>query len=193
MNRTPDAIEDLQGLPFYRHRRVWRDFMKKYDCKRIAEIGVFRGENFKRMVEHGPELAVAVDLWRETGIVAQNDCGFTQETLDEMAREFAERFNGSWVKIHREDTVSAAGHYDDGFFDIIYIDADHTYEGCKRDIEAWYPKVRKGGFLTGDDFSDSKAPNTGVKFGVKQAVREFSEKAGVPYYVLPGRGWAVIV
>jgi len=188
----PKEIEDLQGLPFYNHRRVWRSFMREYDCRKVAEIGVFRGENFKRMVEHGPELAVAVDLWKDTGIVAQNDCGFSQEVLDEMMDDFIKKWDKPWVKIHRELTAEAAKHYPDGFFDLIYIDADHTYEGCKADLEAWWPKVKKGKFFTGDDFSDMKAPNTGVRFGVKQAVKEFCKKNNLTYYVLPARGWAII-
>ena len=39
--------------------------------------------------------------------------------------------------------------------DFVYIDGLHTYEGCKRDIELYYPIVKNGGFLGGHDFYGS--------------------------------------
>ena len=40
----------------------------------------------------------------------------------------------------------------DNFFDYIYIDAEHTYEAVKKDLRAWYPKLKKNGTLFGDDY-----------------------------------------
>ena len=38
-------------------------------------------------------------------------------------------------------------------FDLIFLDGDHSYEGCKRDIEKWWPRVKnKTGILAGHDF-----------------------------------------
>lgn len=50
--------------------------------------------------------------------------------------------------------------------DFVFIDADHSYEGCKRDICAWWPLVRRGGWLSGHDYSNQFP-------GVRQAVHEF--------------------
>lgn len=187
-----DEINDLKNLEIRRHRRVWRPFMEKYDCKRIAEIGVFEGENFYRMIEHGPELAVAVDMWKRTGNVAQADSGYDQERLDAMHDRFADSVKDKpFVRIVRKDSVMAASGFPDGYFDLVYIDGDHTYEGCKRDIEAWYPKVRPGGYVTGDDYWMNKAKNTGIVFQVKKAVLEFAGK-DKQVHELPWHGWAII-
>lgn len=52
----------------------------------------------------------------------------------------------------KSDSVSAAKGFKDGQFDFIYIDASHAYEDVKRDILAWKPKVKNGGFIAGHDW-----------------------------------------
>lgn len=189
----PEPITDLINLEIPRHRRVWRPFMEKYDCKVICEIGVFKGENFDLMIEHGPQVAVAVDAWMDDGIISHHDSGYQQEVLDQMYQDFVTRMaDKPFVKICREYSAEAAKRFPDEYFDLIYIDADHTYEGCLRDIESWYPKVKKGRFLTGDDYTHRRAPGTGVKFGVVEAVNQFAKTNNLNVYELPRHGWATI-
>lgn len=193
MDRENEIIEDLRSLEITNRRRVWKPFMEKYDCQRIVELGVFEGFNFNLMIEHNPELAVGVDLWLNTDKISQNDSGFSQERLDKMSSDFLQMvYKKPFVHILREDTVTASQLFPDNYFDLIYIDADHTYEGCLRDIKAWYPKIKSGGFVTGDDYGYYKAKYTGVKFGVKKAVNEFFSSLGLTIYELPRLGWAVI-
>lgn len=56
--------------------------------------------------------------------------------------------------------------------DFIYIDGDHSYEGCKSDIELYWSKVRKGGIFGGHDFNSHY-------HGVAKAVLEFIEREGL--------------
>jgi len=192
-----EAIKDLRALEFSRHRRLWKPFMKKYNCRKIAELGVFIGQNFKKMIQHHPDVAVAVDLWREDGNPARNDSGFTQEKLDQMHDQFVADINAIRrkevdIQIYREYTVDVARYFPENYFDLIYIDADHTFDGCLADIKAWYPKVQRGKFLTGDDYSNSHAPVTGVRFGVIKAVNTFAAEQSLKVYELPSNGWALI-
>ncbi len=46
----------------------------------------------------------------------------------------------------------ACKHFDDEFFDLVYIDAQHDYEDVKQDIKLWLPKVKKGGVIAGHDY-----------------------------------------
>lgn len=37
-------------------------------------------------------------------------------------------------------------------FDMIFIDGDHTYEGCKGDIVLWLPHIKSGGIIAVHDY-----------------------------------------
>jgi predicted O-methyltransferase YrrM len=50
----------------------------------------------------------------------------------------------------------AAGKFEDESCDFIFIDADHTYESVKKDILAWYPKLKPNGTFAGHDIFASQ-------------------------------------
>lgn len=54
-----------------------------------------------------------------------------------------------------------------GMFDLIFLDATHTYDALKADIQKWLPKLNKGGILAFHDYRHHDFP------GVEQAVDEF--------------------
>lgn len=55
--------------------------------------------------------------------------------------------------------------------DILFIDGDHTYEGCGADIFAWYPWMQPNGIIF---FHDCDATSPGVVL----AAEEFADKIG---------------
>ena len=60
--------------------------------------------------------------------------------------------------------------------DFVYLDADHSYEAVKLDIQTWWPKVRAGGILAGHDW-DEEHP------GVEGAVSEFVRERGLELWL----------
>ena len=56
---------------------------------------------------------------------------------------------------------------------LFFIDGDHSYEGCKADIEAWLPKLREGGVMAGHDYEHPQFP------GVKKSVDEIFDEVEV--------------
>ena len=41
--------------------------------------------------------------------------------------------------------------YDEESLKFVYIDGDHNYEIVKLDMDNWWSRVQKGGYLGGDD------------------------------------------
>lgn len=64
----------------------------------------------------------------------------------------------------RSTSIEASKLYEDNSLDFVFIDGAHDYLSVKEDIKHWYPKVKKGGYISGDDY---------VHPPIGKAVREF--------------------
>lgn len=143
----------------------------------ICELGVAKADNFWYMVRHTfPKYALAIDAWSE------EVCPYwTQDKHDQhwkRAQEIERRlrkWNKGDINIIKGDHSVLVDNYEDGFFDYVYIDSDHTYESVKKDIEQWWPKVREGGILAGHDYVNRKL------YGVIPAVNEFVEANNIEH------------
>jgi hypothetical protein len=76
-----------------------------------------------------------------------------------------------YVRPVRGDSATAAAEFADESVDFVYVDAEHTFAGVSRDMDAWWPKLKPGGVMAGDDWC-FKEPGTRER-GVRRAVREF--------------------
>lgn len=72
----------------------------------------------------------------------------------------------AYVNIIRSDSVAATKLFDDDSIDFLYVDASHTYEGVLGDLRAWYPKVKVGGLIAGDDWCFEAAGEHSVRGAV---------------------------
>ena len=200
MTESEQKLADLKALRFDRHGRYreWKGYMTKYNCQTICEIGVRQGFNFYYMVEHQPKLAVAVDCWIEDGVAGRNDSCYDQKGLDWQYERFkTATADKPFVKICRGYSFDVVKEFPDEFFDFIFIDADHTYEGISRDLVDWWPKMKKGGAFTGHDYIQTrKKMKNGQKitFGVLTAVDEFVAKNNITNFGIlqPNPSWAII-
>ena len=75
------------------------------------------------------------------------------------------------VTKHLGDSATNLSSFPTGYFDWLYIDADHSYEGVKRDIEQAVQKIKTSGFLVFNDFT-FWSPLEAMSYGVAHAVCE---------------------
>jgi hypothetical protein len=188
MNQS-EKIVDLSHIGTIGFRRIWKPFMEKYKCEYICELGVFNGDNFMQMIMHDPKLAVAIDTWQDNGTHPRKMDDYTQKEFDKQYAYFKGRVaDKPFVKIVRDFTTKAARQFDDNFFDLVFIDADHTFEGCYLDLLTWYPKIKPGKFLTGHDYGH----RIRRKFGVYDAVNKFAEEHNLEIARFGHSNWAIV-
>lgn len=144
--------------------------IKKYNYIYGAELGVRRGEFTTTLVRDNPLLKmVCVDIWN-------NDKSLNEtHKHDENFKLF---IKNAWdykdrIAILRELTSTAYKKIKDNSLDFIFIDATHTYNALKNDIELWSPKVRSGGIISGHDFH--------LSFDKGGIIRILIEKYGKPF------------
>lgn len=146
---------------------------------RFVEIGVWKGKSSAFMgveiINSGKNIEFyAVDHFLGSPeLMADND--IVNGTLLERTTKTLEPVK-SVVQIYPYKSLDAAKMFADESLDFVYVDGAHEYDDVKADIEAWLPKVKKGGIIAGDDYG------VGIHPDVKRVVDElfpFSVKDGL--------------
>jgi len=130
-----------------------------------AEIGVLYGDTSFHLLNELPNL----NLYSVDPYLPYDEPDRTTEHMaryEAQAREKLAPFGARSIMM-RCTSVDAAPVITDGSLDFVFIDAQHTYEACREDIETLFPKVRPGGLITGHDYRWD---------GVNRAVTEFAQR-----------------
>ena len=141
-----------------------------------CEIGVFKGEFTKELMKLEPTKLLLLDIFEGTcGSGDQDGNNFENINLNESYEILKNTYsNNPEVFILKGDSSTLLSNENDNTFDMIYIDGDHSYEGCKKDLLEAYKKVKNGGWLMGHDYEmNMDKAKTFYNFGVSKAVDEF--------------------
>lgn len=129
---------------------------------RVAEVGVYRGNNARAIVQHShPVRLWLVDTWAwgrpEDCPAREWDKKLPLPTGEQAYLEVVKAFwDQPSVTVLRARSVSAARVFADVSLDWVYIDANHSYASAMEDLREWFPKVRVGGVLAGHDFNQTE-------------------------------------
>lgn len=145
-----------------------------------AEIGVHEGEFSRRIFDTvEPKLLHLIDPWKQGEGLFGQQAAREQETLDrryaKVEQMFAEELAADRVRIHRNLSSEIHDDFEDSYFDWIYIDGNHSYEYVKQDLELYYPKVKAGGYMAGDDYGIVGFWDNGVQRAVDEFVSQRPE------------------
>lgn len=169
-----------------RRQHVIEELIRKHKPKVAVELGVWKAVVYDHITGTFPEVEYwGVDTYapfvNDTGeqyTSGENNHPWDHEAyFQNVQRIQADRPNAKFLRMH---TVEAASKFEDKSVDFIFIDAGHSYECVKADIEAWLPKMKPGGVMTGHDYC-SMFP------GVKKATTEIFGKGVVE--ILPATIW----
>jgi ubiquinone/menaquinone biosynthesis C-methylase UbiE len=75
------------------------------------------------------------------------------------------------VEKHLGDSASSLAQFPENYFDWMYIDGDHTYEGVVKDLAAAHRVLKRGGHLMCNDYTNWDC-GSAQPYGVARAVNE---------------------
>jgi len=144
------------------------------------EVGAFEGYSTWLMAQTAVSVFSVDTFQANTAGTVQMD---ELTTLDKYKRTIEGLPNVDYY-IGTSALYAATARRDKQEYDLIFLDADHSYEAVKQDIALWWPRLKDGGIMAFHDYH----PEHSYFPGVYQAVTErFGE--------LPNReitlGWMV--
>ena len=166
----------------------------------VAEIGVAQANNAKVWCKNMnlKQLVLVDNCSDKFGNVTPEEC------LTEVGKILKQY---DFTVFHNLDSAEAARLYEDEYFDYVYLDGDHTFNGVWEDLVAWKDKVKKGGFLSGHDYDkndnvkpgfdyvldDERFPHcpSSHVFHVKPAVVKFCSSLKAEVVELPSGEYAI--
>lgn len=136
----------------------------------IAEIGVYEGKTVKHLISNNLINIKNYELVDPFKTYASYDDSDFDIRADQkrltLAKNKLENFiqGRANIELIQKFSTEAVKLFPDKYFDVVFIDANHNFEYVCKDIDAWLPKIKKGGILFGHDFDYPGLP------GIKDAV-----------------------
>lgn len=161
--------QDKFGEDWFSYPRLYSEVVSNLtDNSHIVEVGSWKGKSAAFMaveiINSGKKIKFdCVDNW-----LGSPEHQGNQEVIDNtLYNIFISNIEPvrDYINIVRSDSVAASKLYEDKSLDFVFIDADHTYESVKADIESWLPKIKNGGTIAGHDYNSAWP-------GVDRAVNE---------------------
>ena len=152
----------------------WLNKMAKNHLS-IAELGSWKGRSTHALATACKGTITAIDTWLGSSDVKDlTNRMAKQEDVFETFKKNTKQFNN--IVTNRNKGNDAAKNYSDKSFDVVFIDAGHTYEEVKEDINTWLPKAKM--ILCGHDYL------SGTWMEVIKAVDEkFGKPDGLAYSI----------
>jgi predicted O-methyltransferase YrrM len=132
-------------IGWFTFSRFYRDTVNRLKNGSIfVEVGVYEGKSLAyfltEMINAGKDFDVtAVDSFTFEGVLDN----FTRN-MQPVVNKFDIIIDLSW---------EAANDFEDESVDCVFIDASHLYDDFKRDVTAWWPKIKVGGMICGHDLA----------------------------------------
>lgn len=159
----------LKPIRALRGDRSRRFVLRQFPSHSVgAEIGVWAGDFSQQILEVvQPSKLHLIDPWLYQpspefsrawygGVI-----GESQQYMDQTYRSVVDRMRPKIVRgiveIHRGSSDKMAEQFPDNYFDWIYVDGDHRFEGVLKDLELYRPKLKTGGIMGGDDYENVDA------------------------------------
>ena len=130
----------------------------------VAEVGTQYG--------YFAEQIMAIAKPKKLHLIEYNFDLFKTEISKKQIIRVQEGIENGTVELHEGDSSTILKTFTDEYFDWIYIDADHAYQGVCKDIQQGYTKVKAAGMMVFNDYTNWSVCEL-MPYGVAKAVNEF--------------------
>jgi len=159
------------GEDWFNYKDFYKSMVKKFPYgSKFIEIGSWKGKSSAylavEIINSKKNITLdCIDTWKGSS----EHVAYENIISDDLYELFIKNISSllSVINPVRLDSISASKNYEDKTIDFIFIDGSHDYENVKADINAWLPKVKFGGIISGHDYGSWKT--------VTKAVDEFFE------------------
>lgn len=138
-----------------------------------AELGTAECRLSRELIAWGIEYLYLVDVYEKIPFI-KGCASFENEWHNnnyqkavELKEEYPDR-----IIILKGFTYKMAELIPDESLGLVYVDADHSYEGARSDIDSYWPKLVKGGIMC---FHDAANPS----YGIQNAIHDFTKGIGI--------------
>lgn len=150
-----------------------------------VEVGVAGGDYSEVIMRNNPQLLemAGVDPYLSYDGYKDFKRLGTFTALEQSAHQKLDKYDTyTFIK---ELSVDASKEFEDGELDFVYIDANHSEPYVSQDIEAWTPKVRKGGIVAGHDYARIKAKGKedSTNWAVIPAINKYVKEHGYTLFI----------
>lgn len=156
-----------------KHRHELIKLIEHFGLPRtVAEVGVAEGRFAEQMHNWGLDELYLIDIWERMPFIdgcASFEDKWHKDNYEEVQKRFEGKLN---VVILKGFSHKMSSYIDNESLGLVYIDGDHSYNGCKSDIETWLPKLVPGGIMAFHDYGNN------IAYGVQRAVIEKFSEAG---------------
>ena len=147
--------------------------------KNVLELGSMVGMSSYVIASVAKNLS-CVDVWADTwehlehDPMQQNIYRQFKDLIPSMYESFKNNcrtfIDSKKIKMFRGNTHKMVQNFLDKSFDVILIDADHSYEGASQDFNLYQNKIKNNGLIVFHDYGDSMW--TGIKQFADEMVNE---------------------
>ncbi len=165
------AVEPLflieTHMSFEERQKLFELAMKMADGFTAVELGSYLGAS---------TTFIACAAFFKNGHVDAIDTWMNDAMGDEERRDTFDDFTANtysyrhYITPIRKSTFEAVD--DVANCDLLFIDGDHAYDSCKRDLELYLPKLKDGGVLAMHDFAQESVRQAFSEVVDKQRIKD---------------------